>query len=142
MFNFRYLKPYYTQSEVLELFSLSKSTLQRYREEVMKKGGDLWVDLGYFHIDGTKEAMYEPVRLSNWLLENKINIPKPYDYQVDEIKKVKDGLVEFPNFKKKNKEKLNAKIIIKNGIGSLVMTGPTLKMFLMKLKRKKVQCKI
>ena len=42
------------------------------------------------------------------LLENKINIPKPYDYQVDEIKKVKDGLVEFPNFKKKNKEKLNA----------------------------------
>jgi|TARA_Y100001951_G_scaffold85224_1_gene75035 hypothetical protein len=108
MFNFRYLKPYYTQSEVLELFSLSKSTLQRYREEVMKKGGDLWVDLGYFHIDGTKEAMYEPVRLSNWLLENKINIPKPYDYQVDEIKKVKDGLVEFPNFKKKNKEKLNA----------------------------------
>ena len=73
----------------------------------MKKGGDLWVDLGYFHIDGTKEA-YEPVRLSNWLLENKINIPKPYDYQVDEIKKVKDGLVEFPNFKKKNKEKLNA----------------------------------
>ena len=108
MFNFRYLKPYYTQSEILELFSLSKSTLQRYREEVMKKGGDLRVDLGYFHIDGTKEAMYEPVRLSNWLLENKINIPKPYDYQVDEIKKVKDGLVEFPNFKKKNKEKLNA----------------------------------
>ena len=94
MFNFRYLKPYYTQSEVLELFSLSKSTLQRYREEVMKKGGDLWVDLGYFHIDGTKEAMYEPVRLSNWLLENKINIPKPYDYQVDEIKKVSS--IEIP----------------------------------------------
>ena len=37
MFNFRYLKPYYSEVEILELFNISKSTLQRYREECERR---------------------------------------------------------------------------------------------------------
>ena len=67
MFNFTFLKPYYPEVEILDLFNVSKSTLQRYRAQCLKSGGDLFIDMGYFHIDDVRSAMYEPVKLSNWL---------------------------------------------------------------------------
>jgi len=99
MFNFKFLKPYYQEVEVLELFSSSKSTLQRYRQECLKSGGDLFKDMGYFHIDGIKSAMYEPVKLSNWILENKVKVETKYSYDTEERKKLQNGLMEFPGFK-------------------------------------------
>ena len=102
MFNFTFLKPYYSEVEILELFNISKSTLQRYREECLKMGGNLFEDMGYFHINGTKSAMYEPVKFSNWLLTHKINLPKkefdwtdpddvPYESKEDEDKENNNG---------------------------------------------------
>ena len=93
MFNFTFLKPYYPEVEILDLFNVSKSTLQRYRAQCLKSGGDLFIDMGYFHIDDVRSAMYEPVKLSNWL---------------EEQRKLKEGLLEFPGFKyqpKKEEEK-------------------------------------
>ena len=106
MFNFTFLKPYYSEVEILELFNISKSTLQRYREECLKMGGNLFEDMGYFHINGTKSAMYEPVKFSNWLLRHKINLPKTYTYEVEEKKKLQDGLIKFPQYQSK-KEGVN-----------------------------------
>ena len=99
MFNFKFLKPYYPEVEVLELFSSSKSSLQRYRAECLKSGGDLFKDMGYFHIDGIKSAMYEPVKLSNWILENKVKVETKYSYDNEEKRKLQNGLMEFPHFK-------------------------------------------
>ena len=108
MFNFKFLKPYYQEVEILDLFSTSKSTLQRYRAECKKSGGDLFEQMGYFHIDGIKSAMYEPVKLSNWILENKIKVETKYSYESEEKRKLQNGLLEFPAFKyqpKKEEEK-------------------------------------
>ena len=123
MFNFKFLKPYYPEVEVLELFSSSKSSLQRYRSECLKSGGDLFKDMGYFHIDGIKSAMYEPVKLSNWILENKVKVETKYSYDTEEKKKLQNGLMEFPGFKyqpKKEEEKKAVWVNLKqNGIGQI-----------------------
>ena len=97
MFNFNFLKPYYQEVEILDLFSTSKSTLQRYRAECLKGGGDLFKNMGYFHIDGIKSAMYEPVKLSNWILKNKINTNTNYNHDVAEKETLREGLLLLAN---------------------------------------------
>ena len=93
MFNFKFLKPYYSEEEILELFSLSKSSLQRMREECLKNGGNLFLDMGYFNMTGVKSPMYEPYKLSNWLFENKVNVPHKYSYEFSEQHKLEEGLI-------------------------------------------------
>ncbi len=93
MYNFKFIKPYYPEVEILVLFNLSRSTLQRYREECLKNGGDLFLDMGYFNMDGVKSPMYEPNKLSHWLFENKVNVQNKYDYEFSEQHKLEEGLI-------------------------------------------------
>ena len=111
MFNFNFLKPYYQEVEILDLFSTSKSTLQRYRAEALKGGETLWEAIGYFHIDGIKSAMYEPVKLSNWILENKVKAETKYSYEIEEKRKLQNGLLEFPGFKYQPKKEEEKKVV-------------------------------
>jgi len=97
MFNFKFLKPYYPEAELLDLFSLSKSSLQRMREECLKSGGDLFLQMGYFHIKGISSAMYEPYKFSAWLFENRVAPESKYDYELLEVSKVKEGLIKLAN---------------------------------------------
>ena len=99
MFNFNYTKPYYSEDEILELFCLPKSSLQRMREECMKSGGDLFLEMGYFHIKGIKTAMYEPVKFSAWLFEHRVEPESKYDYEINETNKVKEGLIKLSQYK-------------------------------------------
>ena len=99
MFNFNYTKPYYSEDEILELFSLTKSSLQRMREECLKSGGDLFLEMGYFHIKGIKTAMYEPVKFSAWLFEHRVGPESKYDYEINETNKVKEGLIKLSQYK-------------------------------------------
>ena len=99
MFNFNYIKPYYSEDELLELFSLTKSSLQRMREECLKSGGDLFIDMGYFHIKGIKTAMYQPKKFSAWLFENRVIPENKYDYEFNETSKVKEGLLKLADTK-------------------------------------------
>ena len=99
MFNFNYTKPYYSEDEILELFSLTKSSLQRMREECLKSGGDLFLEMGYFHIKGIKTAMYEPVKFSAWLFEHRVEPENKYDYEINETNKVKEGLIKLSQYK-------------------------------------------
>ena len=99
MFNFNYTKPYYSEDELLELFSLTKSSLQRMREECLKSGGDLFLEMGYFHIKGIKTAMYEPVKFSAWLFEHRVEPESKYDYEINETNKVKEGLIKLSQYK-------------------------------------------
>ncbi len=93
MFNFKFIKPYYPEVEILVLFNLSRSTLLRYREECLKDGGDLFLDMGYFNMTGVKSPMYEPNKLSHWLFENKVNVPHKYSYEFSEQNKLEEGLI-------------------------------------------------
>ena len=95
MYNFKFIKPYYPEVEILVLFSLSRSTLQRYREECLKNGGDLFLDMGYFHIKGIKSAMYEPIKFSAWLFDHRVTAENKYDYEIAEVNKVKEGLINL-----------------------------------------------
>ena len=104
MFNFNYTKPYYSEDEILELFSLTKSSLQRMREECLKSGGDLFLEMGYFHIKGIKTAMYEPVKFSAWLFEHRVEPESKYDYEINETNKVKEGLIKLSQYKPLNKK--------------------------------------
>ena len=99
MFNFNYTKPYYSEDEILELFSLTKSSLQRMREECLKSGGDLFLEMGYFHIKGIKTAMYEPVKFSARLFEHRVEPESKYDYEINETNKVKEGLIKLSQYK-------------------------------------------
>ena len=99
MFNFNYTKPYYSEDEILESFSLTKSSLQRMREECLKSGGDLFLEMGYFHIKGIKTAMYEPVKFSAWLFEHRVEPESKYDYEINETNKVKEGLIKLSQYK-------------------------------------------
>ena len=99
MFNFNYTKPYYSEDEILELFSLTKSSLQRMREECLKSGGDLFLEMGYFHIKGIKTAMYEPGKFSAWLFEHRVEPESKYDYEINETNKVKEGLIKLSQYK-------------------------------------------
>ena len=99
MFNFNYTKPYYSEDEILEFFSLTKSSLQRMREECLKSGGDLFLEMGYFHIKGIKTAMYEPVKFSAWLFEHRVEPESKYDYEINETNKVKEGLIKLSQYK-------------------------------------------
>jgi hypothetical protein len=107
MFNFKFLKPYFSEEEILELFNLSKSSLQRMREECLKNGGDLFLDMGYFHIKGIKSAMYEPYKFSAWLFENRVVAESKYDYELLEVSKVKDGLIKLANINPQIKKASN-----------------------------------
>ena len=99
MFSYKYTKPYYPEDEILEIFSLTKSSLQRMREECLKSGGDLFLEMGYFHIKGIKTAMYEPVKFSAWLFEHRVEPESKYDYEINETNKVKEGLIKLSQYK-------------------------------------------
>ena len=84
MFNlndFRFAKPYYRQGEFLELFSISLSTLKRFMEEWLDNGRNL-EEMGHLNIKGFKETCWEPKAFLNWLIENKLEVPLKYDYQL------------------------------------------------------------
>ena len=109
MFNFTYTKPYYTEDEILDLFNLTKSTLQRMREECLKSGGELFNDMGYFHIRGIKKAMYEPYKFSSWLFDNRLVAEGKFDYEVAEVSKVKEGLIKLATTNQPNNMKVSTK---------------------------------
>ena len=107
MFNFKFVKPYHSEDEILEIFNLSKSSLQRMREECLKDGGDLFLEMGYFHIKGISKAMYEPYKFSAWLFEHRVTSESKYDYEILEVNKVKEGLIKLANINNEQKKASN-----------------------------------
>ena len=98
MFNlndFRFAKPYYRQGEFLELFSISLSTLKRFMEEWLDNGRNL-EEMGHLNIKGFKETCWEPRAFLNWLIENKLEVPAKYDYQLNEQKKLNQNVINIP----------------------------------------------
>ena len=99
MFNlndFRFAKPYYRQGEFLELFSISLSTLMRFMEEWLDNGRNL-EEMGHLNIKGFKETCWEPKAFLNWLVENKIEVPARFDYEVSEQNKLQNISLNIPN---------------------------------------------
>jgi len=101
---FKFEKPWYRTTKVLDILEMSISTLKRYKLEHIENGGDPR-DMGCFSIDGFREEMWDPQRLLSWILEHKIKPPKQYDYEVREEQKLKGTIVKLNNNKEK---KLNA----------------------------------
>jgi hypothetical protein len=88
--NFKFNKPYFQQSEILELFNISETTLKRYIAECKSAQ-----ELGMFKIDGVRQNMFEPKMFLNWLIENKINGPQQYDYQKAEVDNLKTNITKL-----------------------------------------------
>ena len=87
-YNFK--KPYYPQTEIIELFNISESTLKRYIAE--SKSAE---DLGMFKIEGVRQNMFEPKTFLNWLIENKIKASVQYDYQKAEVDNLKTNITKL-----------------------------------------------
>ena len=68
--------------------------------EQQKKGLKL-ADMGYLKFEGFKEACWDAQKLATWLIENKLEQEPQYDYELAEQKKVRMGIVNFNNHKKK-----------------------------------------
>ena len=109
MFSYKYTKPYYPEDEILEIFSLTKSSLQRMREDCLKDGGNLLNDMGYFHIKGIRSAMYEPYKFSSWLFDNRVVSEGKYDYEVAETNKVKEGIIKLATINQPINTKVSTK---------------------------------
>lgn len=98
--NFKFDKPWYRQSELLERLSMSNACLKRYMSEQQKEGLKL-ADMGYLKFEGFKEACWCPIKFSSWLIEHKLESEPQYDYELAEQKRVRMGLVNFNNHKKR-----------------------------------------
>ena len=88
--NFKFNKPYFPQSEILELFNISETTLKRYIAECKSAN-----DLGMFKIEGIRQNMFEPKTFLNWLIENKIKATVQYDYQIKEVDNLKTNITKL-----------------------------------------------
>ena len=92
--NYKFAKPWYRQSEITDLLSISNTTLKRYMSEHTQKGG-LLADMGHLEIDGFREACWEPIALVNWIYNNKVNKQRTYDYEFAEAKKLEENIVNI-----------------------------------------------
>ena len=88
--DYRFNKPYFPQSEILELFNISETTLKRYIAECKSAN-----DLGMFKIEGIRQNMFEPKTFLNWLIENKIKATVQYDYQKAEVDNLKTNITKL-----------------------------------------------
>jgi hypothetical protein len=98
MFNltdYKFEKPYYRQGEFLELFSISLATLKRYMEEWVNNGNNLQL-MGHLNIIGFRETCWEPKTFLNWLIENKLEAPVKYDFELSEQKKLAQNVINIP----------------------------------------------
>jgi len=95
---FKFDKPWYRQTELLEKTSMSNACLKRYMSEQLKGGGNL-TDMGYLKFEGFKEACWCPIKFTAWLIENKLEKEPKYDYDLAEQKRVRMGLVNFNKIK-------------------------------------------
>lgn len=97
LFLYKFNKPFYSQSELLEIFgSLSLSTLKRYMSEWISAGNEV-KEMGMFRLDGVRENQWEPTTFLKWLYENKINAAYKYDYQKVEQDNLKSDLNKLTN---------------------------------------------
>lgn len=97
MFNltdYKFDKPYYRQGEFLELFSISLSTLKRFMEDWVNSGKNL-NEMGHLNIQGFRETCWEPRAFLAWLIENKLEAPVKYDYQISEQKKLTENIIKL-----------------------------------------------
>ena len=101
MINFKFDKPWYRQTELLEKTSTSNACLKRYTSEQLKSGGTL-TEMGYLKFQGFKEPCWEPQKYIAWLIEHKLETDPKYDYEQAEQKRVRMGII---NFNKQNKRK-------------------------------------
>ena len=102
MFDFKFDKPWYRQSELCEKLSMSNACLKRYMaEQLQDKKGSL-TEMGYLKFEGFKEACWNPIKLVAWLIENKIEAEPTYDYELHEQRKVRMGIL---NFKKQQQQR-------------------------------------
>ena len=88
--DYRFNKPYFPQSEILEMFNISETTLKRYIAECKSAN-----DLGMFKIEGIRQNMFEPKTFLNWLIENKIKATVQYDYQKAEVDNLKTNITKL-----------------------------------------------
>jgi hypothetical protein len=52
--------------------------------------------MGHLNIKGFKEICWIPITFINWLVENKIEVPVRFDYQVSEQRKLKTNILNIP----------------------------------------------
>ena len=100
LINYHFDKPWYRQSELCEKLSMSNACLKRYMSEQLKGGGTL-SEMGYLKFQGYKEACWDPIKYTAWLIEHKLEKEPKYDYELAEQKRVGMGLVNLQNHKKR-----------------------------------------
>ena len=100
LINFKFDKPWYRQTELLQKLSMSNACLKRYMSEQLKGGANL-TDMGYLKFEGYKEACWCPIQFTSWLIENKLEKEPKYDYELAEQKKVRMNIVNLNNQQRK-----------------------------------------
>ena len=100
LLNYKFDKPWYRQSELLEKTGGSNSCLKRYMSEQLQSGGTL-ADMGYLKFQGYKEACWEPLKYTAWLIEHKLEKETKYDYEIAEQKRVRMNVVNLNKQQKK-----------------------------------------
>ena len=97
---FKFDKPWYRQTELLDKTGGSNSCLKRYMSEQLKGGGTL-ADMGHLKFEGYKEACWDPIKYTTWLIEHKLEKEPEFDYDLAEQKRVRMGLFNLNNHKKR-----------------------------------------
>jgi len=101
LINYHFDKPWYRQTEICDKLCMSNSSLKRYMSEQLK-GGKTLAEMGYLKFEGFKEACWNPIKLSAWLIEFKLEPEAKYNYDLAEQKRVRIGLVNLNNQNRKS----------------------------------------
>jgi len=65
------------------------------------KGGKTLAEMGYLKFQGFKEPCWEPQKFIAWLIEFKLEPEAKYDYDLAEQKRIRMGVINFNNQKKR-----------------------------------------
>jgi len=104
--NHKYDKPWFRQSEMLELTGMSESCLRRYMADQRKANKPL-ADMGYLKFKGFKEVCWQPKMLTHWLIQNVLETEVKYDYELAEQKRVQMNVINLSKKQSTQKGAIN-----------------------------------
>ena len=68
------------------------------------KDGKTRTEMGWLKFEGFKEACWDPLKFTAWLVENKLEEEAQYDYEFAKQKKIRMGVINLQQHQKRRKQ--------------------------------------
>jgi len=93
-YTFQFTKLWYSTTDLLEIFPISRSRFYRFQDELTEQGRDL-SEMGRVEIKGCENVFWDPLKFKNYLETEQINKPIKYDYEKQQQNETKVAIGVF-----------------------------------------------